>query len=579
MNKFEIAALSLVFLAVAVISFSLPASDTAQDLKLGDSAESSNIVIVDDSDYYTYEVKENNEATLIKYSGTSEKVVIPSTVDMDTRHRVTAIGNMAFADNKTVKSIVLESSSIALEDYSFANCQTLESVTFKGMVEKIGQKAFAMCTSLKSVSILTDGTVDIGLGAFSNCKSLETVKITGRIDSIGVGAFSNCSSLENIVFPENIREIGDAAFSYCSSIKEFNVSGLETIGSSAFKDCKSMEKFVIGGYAEVKSIGENAFYGCFVEARDPCIRIPVSTQDQLAKSYLLKSPAKIHLVIPDGVMVVTESAFKNVGNLESVEFSDTVKSIMDHAFEGNYITSVKFPELLTYIGECAFMDTDLHSIIFPSKLEIIGDQAFANTRFLESVSIPQSVIQIGNAAFADSGNLREIYFMSAESLPMMPRITEYNEKSVFYNSGIRSNQPEERIIYLKDGLDDASVLADQIPPEVFKVDYVSNYCVMFDSNGGSVDTAFAFVDYKEKVAEPETPQKGGYVFKGWYNGTQLYDFNERVDEDIILTAAWEKSSNTKAGPDYNIYYAAAIAAVIALVALALFFYRRGARKG
>ena len=284
MNKFEIAALSFLFLAVAVISFSLPASDTVQDLKLGDSDEPPNIIIIDDSDYYTYEVKENNEATLIKYSGTSEKVVIPSTVDLDTRHRVTAIGSMAFADNKTVKSIILESSSIALEEYAFINCQTLESVTFKGMVEKIGQKAFAMCTSLKSVSILTDGTIDIGLGAFSNCKSLETVKITGCIDTIGVGAFSNCSSLENLMFPESIHEIKDAAFSCCYSLKEFNVAGLEIIGNSAFKDCKSMEKFVIRGYAEVKSIGENAFSGCFVEAHDPCIRIPVSTQDQLAKS-------------------------------------------------------------------------------------------------------------------------------------------------------------------------------------------------------------------------------------------------------------------------------------------------------
>lgn len=578
MNKFEIAAIPLIFLAVAVISFAMPASDAAADLRLGDSAESSNIVIVDDSDYYTYEVNENNEVSLTKYSGSSEKVTVPAVIELKERHRVTAIGSMAFTDNKTVKSVVIESSSISLEEYAFANCQSLEYVTFKGMVEKIDQKAFSMCTSLKSVSMLTDGTIDIGLGAFSNCKSLETVKITGRVDTIGVGAFSNCSSLENIVLPENIREISDAAFSYCSSLKEFNVAGLEIIGNSAFKDCKSMEKFVIGGYAEVKSIGENAFYGCFMEARDPCIRIPVSTQDQLAKSDLLKGPAKIHLVIPDGVMVVTESAFKNIGNLESVEFSDTVKSIMDHAFEGDYITSVKFPESLTYVGECAFMDTDIHSIIFPSKLEIIGNQAFANTRFLESVSIPQSVIQIGDAAFANSGNLREIYFMSTESLPMMPKITEYNENAAFYNSGL-SDDSANQIIYLRDGLGDASTLADQIPPDVFKVDYVNNYCITFDSNGGSVATAFVFVDYGDKVPEPETPQKGGYTFKGWYDGKQLYNFGEKVDEDIVLTAAWEKSSNGKADRDYNVYYVAAIIAVVALVALALFFYRRSSKKG
>lgn len=579
MNKFRIVALSLILLAIAVISASLPVHDAAPDLKLGDSATSSSVVIVDEPDYYMYDIHENNEATLTKYSGSSAKITVPAVIEVDKRYRVTAIGSMAFADNKTVKSIVLESSSIALENLAFANCQSLESITFKGMVEKIDQKAFAMCTNLKSISMLTDGTINIGLGAFSSCKSLETVKITGRIDTIGVGAFSDCSSLESIILPKNIREISDAAFSYCSSLKEFNVDKVEIIGNSAFKDCKKMEKFVIEGYVEVKSIGENAFYGCFTDARDPYIRIPVSTQEQLEKSALLKSPAKIHLVIPDGIMVVTESAFRNIGNLESVEFSDTVKSIMDHAFEGDFITSVKFPESLTYIGNCAFMDTDIRSLILPSKLEIIGTQAFANMRSLESVSIPQSVIQIGDAAFANAGNLREIYFMSTESLPMMPQITEYNEQAVFYNSGIRENQPAVKMIYLRDGLSDAGVLADQIPADVFKVDYVDNYCVTFDSNGGSVDAAFVFVDYGDKVSEPQTPQKGGYEFKGWYDGTKPYDFNERVEEDITLTAAWEKSSSSKLAPDYNVYYVAAIILVVALVALALFFYRRGSKKG
>ena len=578
MNKLKIAALSLTILAIVIIMCSLPAHDTASELKLGDSAASSGIVVVDGSDYYTYNINEDNEAVLIQYTGASSKVTVPSAIDLDERHRVTAIGSGAFADNKTVKSIVLESSSITLGDYAFTNCQSLESIVFKGTVDSMGQKVFNMCTSLKSISISTNGTISIGMGAFSNCKSLETVKIIGRIDSIGVGAFSNCSSLKNLMLPENVREIGDAAFSYCSSLREFNISGLEIIGNSAFKDCSNMEKFVIEGSTEIKSIGENSFYGCFTEAADPCIRIPASTQEQLVKSYLLKSPAKIHLVIPDGVMTVAESAFEGVRSLESIEFSDTVISIMDHAFEDTSITSVKFPDSLTYIGDCAFKGTDIHSIIFPSKLEIIGNQAFADTKFLESILIPQSVIQIGDAAFADAGNLREIYFMSVKSLPMMPKITEYNEQAAFYNSGINENQSAKKMIYLEDGLNNAAALADQIPEGVFKVDYVDNYCVAFDSNGGSVDAAFVFVEYGDKVSEPHTPQKSGYAFNGWYDGTQLYDFGKVVDKDLTLTASWEKCSNSKTSSEYNIYYIAAIIAVIAFVLLALLFYRKSAQK-
>jgi len=47
------------------------------------------------------------------------------------------------------------------------------------------------------------------------------------------------------------------------------------------------------------------------------------------------------------------------------------------------------------------------------------------------------------------------------------------------------------------------------------------------------------VDYNNKLDEPETPEKRGYNFLGWYNGDQEYDFDKAVEEDVNLTAKYE----------------------------------------
>ena len=67
--------------------------------------------------------------------------------------------------------------------------------------------------------------------------------------------------------------------------------------------------------------------------------------------------------------------------------------------------------------------------------------------------------------------------------------------------------------------------------------------VTFDSDAGQgVQTVE--VKKGEKLTEPEQPNKTTktveYEFKGWYNGSSLWDFNNMVvTEDMTLTAHWE----------------------------------------
>ena len=58
-----------------------------------------------------------------------------------------------------------------------------------------------------------------------------------------------------------------------------------------------------------------------------------------------------------------------------------------------------------------------------------------------------------------------------------------------------------------------------------------------------VDDEYEYVEVvkrNHKLQEPEEPEKEGYVFIGWFKGSELYDFDLKVKEDFTLRAKYEK---------------------------------------
>ena len=48
-----------------------------------------------------------------------------------------------------------------------------------------------------------------------------------------------------------------------------------------------------------------------------------------------------------------------------------------------------------------------------------------------------------------------------------------------------------------------------------------------------------------KVYEPSDPKNEGYIFLGWYEGNELYDFTKAVKYNMTLVAKWEKDDYVK----------------------------------
>lgn len=92
-------------------------------------------------------------------------------------------------------------------------------ITFDGEVTSIGERAFYNDDSLKSITI-PNSVTSIGQQAFYNCTSLTSATIPNSVTSLGSYAFYQCTSLTSVTIPDSVANIGHSAFYGCSWLKK-----------------------------------------------------------------------------------------------------------------------------------------------------------------------------------------------------------------------------------------------------------------------------------------------------------------------------------------------------------------------
>lgn len=181
---------------------------------------------------------------------------------------VTSIGFGVFSGCSRLKSIVVSDGNTVY--HSKDNClietatNTLrsgcKSSVIPDYVTSIGVGAFTACEHLTSIKI-SDSVTSIGRCAFCYCTSLARVTIGNGVTSIGESAFSNCSALTSIKIPDSVTSIDRFAFSGCSNLTSIKISdSVTSIGEGAFAHCTNLASVIIGN--NVTSIGFFAFECC-----------------------------------------------------------------------------------------------------------------------------------------------------------------------------------------------------------------------------------------------------------------------------------------------------------------------------
>ena len=123
------------------------------------------------------------------------------------------------------------------------------------------------------------------------------------------------------------------------------------------------------------------------------------------------------VVIPKGVTQIEDDAFRGCHTLMSVTLHKRVKMIGDHAFFHTGLTSISLPESVMDIGNYAFSEcVFLKSVVIPEGVTVIGIETFSKCPALESAVIPESVTTIRYGAFGGCKSLKSVNIPNAVTL-------------------------------------------------------------------------------------------------------------------------------------------------------------------
>ena len=136
-----------------------------------------------------------------------EKVNVPASIQ--------TIGASSFGGTK-ISTVAIPSSCVSIGNYAFQNCTTVTSLTFgvRSSGLTIGNIVFQGCTGIEEVDMtpLSGQGLEVGVGLFSGCKKLATVKLPTDLTRIFGTMFKDCILLNTLDIPATVVEYGASAF-------------------------------------------------------------------------------------------------------------------------------------------------------------------------------------------------------------------------------------------------------------------------------------------------------------------------------------------------------------------------------
>lgn len=262
--------------------------------------------------------------------------------------------------------------------------------------------------------------VDLRTGAACN-RVTTAVRLPKHLESIGVGAFACFYNITEIVIPDGVVEIGKRAFLNNAHLTKVVLpKGLKVLREESFSHTALDEIILPQGLEIIESFA-------FGNASPSGGRLTVQSNVS-------------EVIIPDSVVSIDTSAFKNRENLKTVVMSKNIEYIGSGVFSGTAWYEAQ-PEGYICFGDILYEykgDLPEGSIVtIPSFIKKISERAFEQTKGLKKIIIPEGVILNGDSIFIGCSSLEEAVLPS--DLKELPDFT-------FRNTGLKS-------ITLPDGLE------------------------------------------------------------------------------------------------------------------------------
>ena len=404
---------------------------------------------------------------------------------------VVKIGNYAFyyafyyPQNEPLE-INIPASVETIGEYAYYYNRNITGFNFAAgsRLNSIGSYTFYRCTGLVAFDMPDTVTYMGEYSTFSYCTALERVNLSA-VTKIPTSAFGDCTKLAEATIPEGVEIMERRAFDSCSALTEIHLpaSLRETTTANSdgpFTDCTGLKVVTFAEGSKLTKLGSYAFENC-------------------------KSLESI--VLPEGVDFLNVGVFDACGSLKYVELNGTWTELPANYFAGNTaLETVVLSDSALVIGDGAFDGcTALSSINFPETLNEIGEAAFRNTA-ITTVNVGMGVSKIGDYAFDGCADLATVTFDPLCALTALGNFAD-EESAIFRGTtSLTAIELPSTLKTIGANIFEGSAITSVTLPET--VGAISNY-------------AFKDCVNLTKVFVPESVNEiGDYAFDGCINLTE-----------------------------------------------------------
>lgn len=421
------------------------------------------------------------------------------------------------------------------------------SVDLGANVTKFGNYSFYGLNNLEEVNLYSTNVKGENTNGhlFANSGKVDgfVLNVKDGVSTIPSYMFFENANLTDIVYEgTSLKTIEDYAFAYNSGLTEINViDSVENIGAYAFNACTNVKSITLG--KGMKTVGARAFYDAkSVEV----INFNAISMDDLsgdnavfASQYSMsEEDVGITLVIGSEVTLIPAYLFYNCDFLVNVEFSNI--------------------GVLNTIGDYAFAAASvLSSITLPTSLVVLGNNAFAECIALGNVAIAQNckLNTIGNNAFfntlyygLDANWVDEVLYLGTYLIKALPAINEdYSIKTgttvVAENAFNGCNQLKyisipQSLQYVNDNAFNG---CSQLKTVYIASRYVASGAVEVESYGRVLENAL-HVYISENLISGVKIQVGKYI-TDTYNLVETDTVINKVVYNSYTTARWDAGTD------------------------------------
>ena len=364
---------------------------------------------------------------------------------------IKTLPNRAFYNCKNIKNIVVNSELNLIGDSVFYNCINLELISNTSFVEYIGNSSFYNCEKLNNLNLSELTSIEKQL--FYNCKSLEFLNLSS-VKSISNESFYNCVSLRNLILGQNLESIAQNSFINSNNIN-ISISSNDNfiLEEGLLLDINKTVIYYCNSNNDLTTINipatVNSIYNFALSGRDYIENITVDVDSQyfIENNGVLLSKNGYELIaypsgkkdknytIPSSVLKISKYSLQSK-NLEEINIGNTVNIIENNALgnlenlktltipfigimRNNESSSQKWISSIfgggtttqtnTGINNGLYLPANLKNIIVTNET-IIPEMAFYMASNIQTISINEDVVDIGNYAFYGCSSLNNIEF-------------------------------------------------------------------------------------------------------------------------------------------------------------------------